>query len=74
MEAQICKLLEEFCNRKLEQIHRGLHTTVNMYGIKFYNINMLSSTEPWLEDTYSNPYHQCLRDAVLILRKLYGYW
>ena len=73
MEAQICKLLMEYCNRKLKERYDAINTKVLDSGIRMRNID-LTRTEPWLTVTYTNAYHTTLKEVVLVLRKLYQYW
>ena len=70
MEAQICKLLSEFCSYKIRDIYMAA-IPPDSRGIRRCND---ADKEPWLLCQYINPYHNTLRDAVIILRKLYQYW
>ena len=72
MEAQICKLLEDFCMRKLVKEVEVLRTHM-VNGVQFHDLTQMSEPE-LLRLVYSNPYHETLKQAVLILRKLQSYW
>lgn len=69
MEAQICKLLMEFCYRKLRDVWVAECVQPTASGIKW-----IPDGEPWLKAEYANPYHTTLRDVVLLLRRLYSFW
>lgn len=73
MEAQICNLLMQFCNRRLELAYNELNTKTLISGIQFRTIDE-TKHEPWLDVSYANPYYKTLKEAVLVLRKLYMYW
>lgn len=73
MEAQICQLLMNFCNRALEAEYDKINTKSMPNGTKVCSID-LTKEEPWLKCIYSNPYHETLKQTVIVLRHLYQYW
>ena len=73
MEAQICKLLMEFCSRRLEAEYNKLNTSV-VNGVEIRIVDE-TKPEPWMTFSgYTNEYHTTLRQAVLVLRRLYAIW
>jgi hypothetical protein len=71
MEAQVCKILMEHCNTLLRD--RYIHCVAQSHN---GNVTVLSypDSEPWLLINYSNAYMQTLKEAVLLLRRLYSFW
>jgi hypothetical protein len=70
MEAQICKILMEFCNRVLRDAFMDLES------LKDRGIRLVKDPdkEPWLTCDYDNSYYTTLKEVVLLLRNLYRYW